>query len=370
MTASEKFVFSVLSNTPVEALETGYAGILSYLKQNRIVTLFYHLIVKAKLQGDPEFLKLLKEENRKAILKTLHMEGVFKEVLGFFDHENVDALVLKGFSLAYSIYPAKQMRAMADIDLLVGEKDYLQISDLMQRFGATPHKKNEPAGKEFISHDSSFWYKGVLLEIHRHIIPPNETVTLPVELLLKNTVVMEADGITFKTFAPELVLFYLLHHFERHAHYGLTRLSWLMDIHYFMERYKHELDQQKIAEWISLSGANNSIYYGLQMSALLLGTQTRLPIPPLDNADKEIEHYLKMCSEQISKTKKVGSFKLLSRLRGLNPKFRYIASKIFPGKTYLTNEFQLKYPQFWFLWIPRVYGRYISKLFKQAFSRR
>ena len=59
---------------------------------------------------------------RAAALETLQAESL-REVLGAFDEHGVTALITKGTALAYSIYPAPDLRPRTDVDLLIDERD-------------------------------------------------------------------------------------------------------------------------------------------------------------------------------------------------------------------------------------------------------
>src|SRR5436305_1421929 len=76
---------------------------------------------------------------RSAALETLQVETL-REVLGALQASGVMALITKGTALAYSIYPAPDLRPRTDVDLLIADGDFAAVRAVFAAlgFGETP----------------------------------------------------------------------------------------------------------------------------------------------------------------------------------------------------------------------------------------
>jgi len=87
-----------------------------------------------------------------------------KDILRVLRQENIPVIVLKGIALVETVYPHIGMREIADIDLLVKEKDLLVIS-----------KKLTELNYKFKAFDSVPWYElnseiSIFVQLHTQIL--------------------------------------------------------------------------------------------------------------------------------------------------------------------------------------------------------
>ena len=69
------------------------------------------------------------------VARMLQLEQVLHDTLDVVAEENIDALLLKGAGLAYTVYPSFGERPMSDIDLLVRPADSQRLWSLLQSRG-------------------------------------------------------------------------------------------------------------------------------------------------------------------------------------------------------------------------------------------
>jgi putative nucleotidyltransferase-like protein len=85
----------------------------------------------------------LLDRHRNAMFHVLDIERKLLVLAGIFDQSSVDFVVLKGSSLAHTIYPDPSWRAFGDLDLLVRTRDWRRACTILQDFGLV-RKRPEP----------------------------------------------------------------------------------------------------------------------------------------------------------------------------------------------------------------------------------
>ncbi len=110
---------------------------LNYLNNYVIIPLLYWKIGLISLELRPP--QVVIDEMRKSFLschgRYLKMEGQLREILTAFEHEGIEALVLKGPALAVKVYPHPATRPFADIDLLVRPDQYSKTVGVLCQLG-------------------------------------------------------------------------------------------------------------------------------------------------------------------------------------------------------------------------------------------
>jgi hypothetical protein len=118
-------------------------------------------------------------------MQSLHLEQVLLATLDRLSLARVEAVLLKGAGLAYTVYDSFADRPMGDLDLLLRAEDAERAWSLLRTEGWTWPEDRWP-GEFYFAHQHLpplIQDQGGVarLEIHRDVLPANEGFRLPVE---------------------------------------------------------------------------------------------------------------------------------------------------------------------------------------------
>ncbi len=182
-------------------------------------------------------------------------EWELRVVLDTLTQRGIRPLLMKGTPLAYTHYPASDLRPRSDTDLLIARDDCQAAHQAMLDLGYTP--SNAVSG-ELIMHQHLYTKAdahGVnhLFDIHWKVSNPVRFADLlPFSELVSEAVPIPTLGTAAHTLSPVHAL--LLACIHRVAHHHNSRcLIWLYDIHLLVSRLTSD-------EW---NTDNSMIYMGL-----------------------------------------------------------------------------------------------------------
>ncbi len=205
----------------------------------------------------PDFQQRLKDYVRQAAVRELVQEHEIKQVLKLLHKEGISFLVMKGTSLAYSIYPQPYLRSRYDTDLLFQDKAAAERAwHVLQDRGYT--RPNAVSGK-FVSHEFSCYKSGKtavphVLDLHWKL-SNNQFFA---QSLSFNE--LQADAITVSNLGKTVLAFNrihgllhaCMHRIAHKAEGNADRLIWLYDIHLLAK----SLNQTQWARFVVLAVAN------------------------------------------------------------------------------------------------------------------
>jgi hypothetical protein len=175
--------------------------------------------------------------------------NVLAEILKVFRKKGIDSLLLKGASLALTVYPSPGLRPMRDIDILVKMADARQAQVVLAEMGFEawiPEPSSTLSAHHLPVAQKKVDGLSVSLEIHHRLLPSKrEPGTF--EDLSANAIDISVKGV------PTLTLGHaeMLWHIYRHAFaYPLLvepiRLIWVADFMSTVEKHIDEIDWQKV----------------------------------------------------------------------------------------------------------------------------
>ncbi len=161
----------------------------------------------------------IRQDNKKKL-------QVLSELLSLFEENGIYPVVMKGFSSAV-LYPEPDLRICGDIDLFIPDnyEDSLKlVSDLGYEMSKTEkHHK--------------FYYKGILIELHHHVISP------PFKNLKQYKILeVEYSSIKFKTFDETTTAILLLTHIVTHLIGPGIGFRYLSDWVLFINKSHNNID--------------------------------------------------------------------------------------------------------------------------------
>jgi putative nucleotidyltransferase-like protein len=176
-------------------------------------------------------------ELRKAEVVEIIRERTLRSLLHQFAAAGVDALLLKGAGLAYTLYPSPHVRPRADLDLMVARAALERAGSTLAAGGWMRAAESDA---ELVTAERHYVLSGVLggpaafaeqLDLHWKIAIPQlfgDTVTF--EELRSRAVPVAALGPHARTLsAPDALFVACLHRVAHHQ--DVVDLLWLWDIH-------------------------------------------------------------------------------------------------------------------------------------------
>lgn len=148
------YIGSVLKNeSPLAPVASIYqwSQLLDALRSHWIIPLLYRRIGSMPRERRPP--ESITNEMRQTFLlsrvRCLHMETQLREIIEEFRNQGVQALVLRGPGLAWSVYPDPAMRPSCDLDLLVAPKQMIRARAILENLGYKCLAKRFDLAKDF-----------------------------------------------------------------------------------------------------------------------------------------------------------------------------------------------------------------------------
>lgn len=135
---------------------------LPQLKRHQIAALCHKGAVLCGVPKDSPTMQNLFRWNYRNLLKSEAQCKTIGEVCSLFEEQNIDYMLMKGCNLK-ELYPSKELRQMADADILIKQEQYPKIKSLIENLGY----------KEKVGSDHAYiWYNDALvLELHKSPVP-------------------------------------------------------------------------------------------------------------------------------------------------------------------------------------------------------
>lgn len=314
---------------------------LTYLVQENnevknLMPLLFHAINKNTISVHPSLLTLLRTAYFREELRHGAYQEIFKKVLSTFSQSRVEFILLKGSSLAYSVYENPIHRHCHDIDILLKDPDPSRaLSSLMEQGFSLPTKTNIDDWENIhLTHKS-----GLPLVLHRHLfrIPFHNTHSKD---FWEHSMVHPIANIPTLVLSPSDNLF----HICGHAFCGGSRLSlrWVSDSWSIINHHQN-------LDWDRLLFNTQKSHLGLQVSIILdyLAKQLDACIP---------ESVLTGFHDTARQSATIGYETALYGLRDSGKGgFRYLFKR---GKTWRAKAFILK----WMFCPSSAYMRWVQQV--------
>lgn len=147
----------------------------------------------------------------------------YKMYHSFYKSKLSQFMVVKGIDLIdRSVYQDAGERFFSDLDLYGPNQDY--IPELIQPISVGKKWSENTHKKEFCYEENGFTYN---IEVHRSLFPVNTDLS--------------------QSFSLEIYFIYLIYHYINQ--HNFQKLFWFIDILLFYERYRNELDINKVKQY-------------------------------------------------------------------------------------------------------------------------
>jgi hypothetical protein len=208
----------------------------------------------------------------------LALDAELGRVLDALHTVAIPAIVLKGPAVGRSLYPSRQLRPFTDIDLVVQDGHEASAARALEAHGYTEVPFEAETARQ--AHAGHVHEGG---EFHRVFVAGQGNVsrtvelhTDPLQLGLRpaceagrwQRAVPVPDVPRALMLGPEDQLVQLAVHAHKH---GFSRLIWLKDLDLLLRR--QALDWDLVVEIAAAEGVRASVWYALDLAALILGTE-------------------------------------------------------------------------------------------------
>jgi hypothetical protein len=191
----------------------------------------------------PEILRQLKKDFISTAMLSATQESEMNTIIETLNEAKIPHVLMKGYVLK-NYYPAKEMRTMGDIDILIKPEDREKSHKLFQELGYAP---TDPYGEVWV------YAKGtVYLEIHTKIMCRNMHNRIDYIGYFSNAwnnIVQTQKAYTFE-FENTYHFLYLMVHIAKHFDGSGCGIRMIMDIAVYLQYFKGSLDWSSINEEI------------------------------------------------------------------------------------------------------------------------
>ncbi len=277
----------------------------------------------------------------------------------------ITVVLLKGASLAPTLYPARGLRPMSDVDCLVPPIDCPRVVQLLQELGYHEERHDQVPGL----HDMSDYHVGlkggpagrVIFELHWGLVSSQQAwYAAPMEWFWQHTEPWQGDEVV-RQLTPMAHLVYLSAHAMLQHGGSQLLLIWLYDLHLLV--------QSGGVEWDELVAQVSQLRWGGVVGSALRAAQvafgTRLPPDLLSRlaqvADPAVDR-LVVFKQRFSGVRLLYDWYSLLALRGVS-RWRYLLGMVLPQPSYVRWRYQPKPAWLWPFYYPYRWARMLSEAF-------
>ena len=271
-----------------------WPAVLDLAIRHRVAPLVWQALSSAGAPAVPTSMRTAFEEQVfQSAATSMLCESALQRLMATVAAHGIDMIVLKGASVAHSVYPNPALRLYNDVDILVRAVDYPRLRGalLANAYQAVPF---EPAAPNDGSHEV-LQPKPSLLESHsvRAFYDPSGDVKIEVHFDLLQLGLVDrhleefwrsartlAGALRIPILAPEHQFLHLAAHAQRHC---FSRLGWLIDLDLMVRQQIDRLDWSKVVSLARDEGMGAVVRHVLETVNRVLGTpMPALPPPTLE----------------------------------------------------------------------------------------
>jgi len=239
-----------------------------------------------------ESLASLRSLARDGALRGLQLTAELVSVVKELDRRGIDALPVKGPTLAALVYRDLSLRLYEDLDVLVHRRDVNAATRVLAELGFTPTKTFDDSRDALISetHHVAFLHGSTGLPLELHWSLSHKTIARDSleDRWWAQRQDVDLGGTTIRTLESELLVLYLCMHGAKHS---WARIGWLCDLHWTLQRFD-AINWDMLWEIARVSGALRMVTTGLLLVDELLGgsesTARAFEKRPPDHASRAI----------------------------------------------------------------------------------
>jgi len=171
----------------------------------RLLPLLYASVQRNGLTADAALITFLKLACAGEATRDEFCRRIGREVLQHLTRQKLQPIVIRGFALAETVYPASHLRHCHDIDIILASGRTEQVGAILTKLGFSAHGDREDDRLQFV-HRS-----GLPLVLNRRLFPVDAD-TLPLEEMVARCEDREIAGVLSKSLAPPDSLLHVCAH--------------------------------------------------------------------------------------------------------------------------------------------------------------
>ncbi len=235
----------------------------------------------------------LQEAVRRGAIRGLQLAGHLVIVLAELRRRGIDAIPVKGPTLAALVYGNFSLRWYEDLDVLVHPDDFESAKEALHDLDFYPVQRVFNDSRDALlpeDHQEAFVHREstVPLELHRSLSHRTLADDSLERRWWKERQTIVVAGLAMETLGPETLLLHLCMHGAKHS---WSRLVWLCDLHHALQRFD-DANWEVIWRLADECGATRMVNVGLLLVNELLGgsefTQRAFDLRPADNRSLSI----------------------------------------------------------------------------------
>ena len=249
--------------------------LLAALSREGLIGLAYRYAHESPHAGavPPAVVERLREAHLAISVRLAVSCHVMGTVLRTLERSATPFLVVKGPAVARALYPSPWLRAFGDVDIIVHQRDWQAVEELVVRMGFAPDRDARvpmpPLSGADVLYERTYRHPSRLaLDVHYDDILNCGLATRDVDGFWQRARSIDIEGLPVRTLAPADQLIHLC----AHAHYhGYTRLIWLSDLAFLVRDHADELDWAQVIRTVRGEEARVPVYYTLRLLDAMLG---------------------------------------------------------------------------------------------------
>ncbi|MEW6585577.1 MAG: nucleotidyltransferase family protein [Nitrospirota bacterium] len=252
-----------------------WSYILRFSRQNGIAPLLYHNLKQNDLADSiPEGIRLTFEKIYHGVgfQNALYLEEL-QHLLHILEKAGIRTVLLKGAAIVEDVFRNIALRQMADIDVLVQEEDLDRAEAKVSESGYIPneYEKSKDWYRKYHHHIAPYYHpdRKIALEIHRHILPPENPFGIEIHKLWERAHPMHIGDTRTSTLSPEDMISHLCLHFAFCGGF-IGGLRSLTDIAEALQHHRKRIDWYHIIKEANDHHYINFIYFSLYLAKDLL----------------------------------------------------------------------------------------------------
>ncbi len=262
---------------------------------------------------------------------------VYCIVQRLFKEAGIPLLALKGFVLAFTVYPDEGVRPMGDIDVLVPEGDAMRGLDILLAAGAKQcYEPRSFLHEQVHAHVRAVKFYGVIVEIHQRLYALGSPLNLKTDFF-KTTRSFTKSGQEIKLLEAVSMGYHLTTHAAYNDIIGGLRLGWLVDIALLFEENKEA--KSFLNDVLSCNPkSKKEIRNILNMAALL-----RSPVDAaiIQNKQQLIDLiYAAVLKKNKEKRHRVLNLQEIWHTPGIQKKIKLFYKEFFPDESYMREKYK------------------------------
>jgi hypothetical protein len=261
---------------PLHHLEADWEKVFQGVCRNGLLGLTHRYLKQWEPHDypPPEFRQWVQQAYRTSAIRMALMYRHIGKVLAQLVESRVDYMVVKGPALAHTVYPDPVLRAFNDLDLVVRERDWAVMHQMLVKMGFKAEADlPQPPPKlvtQAVFYELKYWHQktGFLVEVHYDDLLNAGLASREMEGFWQRAIRVDLEGVPVKALSLEDQLIHLC----AHAHYhGYTRLNWFSDMAFIVRDHTAQLDWERLIQTVRVEEAQVGAYYSLRFLEQLLG---------------------------------------------------------------------------------------------------